>query len=50
LIQLKLIRLKAYEWGIIDGAATNPSLIKKAADRRNGKITLKRSLKQSLDR
>ncbi|MCD6465119.1 transaldolase [Candidatus Bathyarchaeota archaeon] len=31
---------KACEWGIIDGATTNPSLIKRAVDRRGGKISM----------
>jgi transaldolase len=30
----------ACSWGIIDGATTNPSLIKRAVDRRGGQITM----------
>ncbi|MEM1543517.1 MAG: transaldolase family protein [Candidatus Bathyarchaeia archaeon] len=39
---------QACEWGIIDGATTNPSLIKKAVDRRNGKITMEDYIKEIL--
>jgi transaldolase len=39
---------KACEWGVIDGATTNPSLIKKAVDRRNGKITMEDYIKEIL--
>ena len=31
---------EAISWGIVDGATTNPSLIKKAVDRRAGKVTM----------
>ena len=30
----------ACSWGIVDGATTNPSLIKRAVDKRGGKVTL----------
>jgi transaldolase len=30
----------AISWGIVDGVTTNPSLIKKAVDKRQGKITM----------
>jgi len=30
----------AVSWGIVDGVTTNPSLIKKAVDKRQGKITM----------
>jgi len=30
----------ACSWGIIDGATTNPSLIKRAVDSRGGQITM----------
>lgn len=39
---------KACEWGVIDGATTNPSLIKKAVNRRNGKITMEDYIKEIL--
>lgn len=36
------------EWGVIDGATTNPSLIKKAVDRRHGKIAMEEYIKEIL--
>jgi len=36
-------------WGIIDGATTNPSLIKAAVDKRGGKITMEEYIKEILD-
>jgi len=36
---------QAVSWGIIDGVTTNPSLIKKAVDRRNGKISMEDYIK-----
>ncbi|MEM2341307.1 MAG: transaldolase family protein [Candidatus Bathyarchaeia archaeon] len=39
---------RACEWGIIDGATTNPSLIKKAVDKRHGKITMEDYIKEIL--
>ena len=37
---------KAVSWRIIDGVTTNPSLIKKAVDRRNGKISMEDYIKE----
>ena len=39
---------QACEWGVVDGATTNPSLIKKAVDRREGKITMEDYIKEIL--
>jgi len=39
---------QACEWGIIDGATTNPSLIKKAVDKRGGNITMEEYIKEIL--
>jgi len=39
------IRL-ACSWGIIDGATTNPSLIKTAVEKRGGKITMEEYIKE----
>ncbi len=39
---------QAYEWGIIDGVTTNPSLIKKAVEKRQGKITMEDYIKEVL--
>ncbi len=39
---------QACKWGIIDGATTNPSLIKKAVDRREGKVTMEEYIKEIL--
>jgi len=36
----------AVSWGIVDGVTTNPSLIKKAVDRRQGKITMTEYIKE----
>jgi len=37
---------EAISWGIIDGVTTNPSLIKKAVDRRSGKISMEDYIKE----
>jgi len=37
---------QAVLWGVIDGATTNPSLIKKAADKRGGKVTMEEYIKE----
>ena len=37
---------EAISWGIIDGVTTNPSLIKKAVDRRNGKVSMEDYIKE----
>lgn len=39
----------ACSWGIIDGATTNPSLIKKAIDKRGGRITMDDYVKEILE-
>jgi len=39
---------QACEWGIIDGATTNPSLIKKAVDKRGGKVTMEEYIREIL--
>jgi len=36
----------AISWGIVDGVTTNPSLIKKAVDRRQGKITMEEYIEE----
>jgi transaldolase len=36
----------AISWGIVDGVTTNPSLIKKAVDKRQGKITMEEYIKE----
>jgi len=36
----------AISWGIVDGVTTNPSLIKKAVDRRQGKVTMEKYIKE----
>jgi transaldolase len=36
----------AISWGIVDGATTNPSLIKKAVDKRQGKVTMEEYIKE----
>jgi len=36
----------AISWGIVDGVTTNPSLIKKAVDRRQGKVTMEEYIKE----
>jgi len=38
----------ACSWGIIDGATTNPSLIKKAVDKRGAKIAMEEYIKEIL--
>ncbi len=38
----------ACSWGIIDGATTNPSLIKRAVDRRGGEITMEAYIREIL--
>ena len=37
---------EAISWGIIDGVTTNPSLIKKAVDKRNGEISMEDYIKE----
>jgi len=37
---------EAISWGIVDGVTTNPSLIKKAVDKRNGKISMEDYIKE----
>jgi len=37
---------QAISWGIVDGVTTNPSLIKKAVDKRNGKISMEDYIKE----
>jgi len=37
---------QAVSWGIVDGVTTNPSLIKKAVDRRKGKISMEDYIKE----
>ena len=39
---------KAISWGVVDGATTNPSLIKKAVDKRGGKVTMEEYIKEIL--
>jgi transaldolase len=39
---------QACEWGIVNGATTNPSLIKKAVDERKGKIAMEDYIKEIL--
>ncbi|MEM2915119.1 MAG: transaldolase family protein, partial [Candidatus Bathyarchaeia archaeon] len=39
---------KACSWGVVDGATTNPSLIKKAVDKRHGKISMEDYIKEIL--
>jgi transaldolase len=39
----------ACSWGIIDGATTNPSLIKKAIDKRGGKIAMDKYIEEILE-
>ncbi|MEM0010147.1 MAG: transaldolase family protein, partial [Candidatus Bathyarchaeia archaeon] len=39
---------KACEWGIIEGATTNPSLIKKAVEKMGGKISMEDYIKEIL--
>jgi len=39
---------QACSWGVIDGVTTNPSLIKKAVDKRSGKITMEDYIKEIL--
>jgi len=39
---------QACSWGVIDGATTNPSLIKKAVDKRGGKVTMEEYIKEIL--
>jgi transaldolase len=36
---------QAISWGVVDGVTTNPSLIKKAVDRRGGKVTMEEYIK-----
>lgn len=36
----------ACSWGIVDGATTNPSLIKRAVDRRKGKVAMDEYIKE----
>ena len=37
---------QAISWGVVDGVTTNPSLIKKAVDRRGGKVTMEEYIKE----
>jgi transaldolase len=37
---------QAIFWGVVDGATTNPSLIKKAVDKRQGKVTMEEYIKE----
>jgi len=37
---------EACSWGIIDGATTNPSLIKRAVDKRGGEVTMEEYIKE----
>ena len=39
---------KAISWGVVDGATTNPSLIKKAVDKKGGKATMEEYIKEIL--
>ncbi|MEM1585939.1 MAG: transaldolase family protein [Candidatus Bathyarchaeia archaeon] len=39
---------QACEWGVIDGATTNPSLIKKAVEKRGGRINMEDYIKEIL--
>lgn len=39
---------QACEWGIIDGATTNPTLIKKAVERRGGRISMEDYIREIL--
>jgi len=39
----------ACSWGIVDGATTNPSLIKAAVDRRGGKVSMEDYIKEILE-
>ncbi|MGQ9478966.1 MAG: transaldolase family protein [Thermoproteota archaeon] len=39
---------EACSWGIVDGATTNPTLIKQAVDRRGGKISMEDYIKEIL--
>jgi transaldolase len=40
---------KACSWGIVDGATTNPTLIKQAVDKRGGKISMEDYIKEILN-
>lgn len=40
---------EACSWGIVDGATTNPSLIKRAVDKRKGKIAMEEYIKEILE-
>lgn len=37
---------QAISWGIVDGATTNPSLIKQAVDKRHGKVSMEEYVKE----
>ncbi len=39
---------QACSWGIVDGATTNPSLMRRAIDRRGGKVTMDEYIKEIL--
>jgi len=39
---------QACSWGIVDGATTNPSLIKSAVDKRGGKVTMEEYIEEIL--
>jgi len=40
---------EATSWGIVDGATTNPSLIKRAVDKRGGKVSMEDYIKEILE-
>ena len=39
---------EACSWGIVDGATTNPSLIKRAVDKRGGKVSMEEYIREIL--
>ena len=39
---------QAISWGVVDGVTTNPSLIKRAVDRRGGRVTMEEYIKEIL--
>ena len=40
---------EACSWGIVDGATTNPSLIKRAVDKRGGNVTMEKYIREILE-
>ncbi|HDN02139.1 MAG TPA: transaldolase [Candidatus Bathyarchaeota archaeon] len=40
---------EACSWGVIDGATTNPSLIRRAVERRGGKVSMEEYIRQILE-